>query len=133
MPTLVASAQTNYRDTADSLFTNYNYSAAASCYLRCENDTDSITIFRKLAQCYRKMGDYKAEQSSLLRIPQDSLLHNDMRQIYYSYSRLQDTVSIDLWGKGILEAFPYDSDITASVAADMMEKGDIYGKSHKSP
>lgn len=120
------SADANSHNKADSLLANFDYSAAVLYYQQCTSDDDSLRVFRKLALCYRKLGDYKSEISSLLRIvPQDSLQHDDMRQIYYSYSRLQDTISVDIWGKRILKEYPFDGDITASVAADMMQKGDF--------
>lgn len=110
---------------ADSLFSAFNYSAAASVYTRLQWGNDSVAVFRRLAQCYHKQGDYKSESHTLLRIPTDSLTHNDMRQLYYSHSYIQDSVAIETWGRRILQLFPYDADIITSVAADLMQKNKV--------
>lgn len=118
-------AQVKQLHTADSLYLSFNYSAAASLYAQLTGGHDSVVVFRRLAQCYRKQGDYLLENRTLLRIPTDSLTHNDMRQLYYSYSNLQDSVAMEQWGEKILQLFPYDADITASVAVDLMQKNEV--------
>lgn len=110
---------------ADSLFSAFNYSAAASLYTRSRLSDDSVAVFRRLAQCYHKQGDYQSESRVLSRIPADSLTHDDMRQLYYSYYYTQDSVGMDTWGRRILQLFPYDADIITSVAADLMQKNKV--------
>lgn len=123
--TIGVQSQTSNLHIADSLFSAFNYSAAASLYTRLQWGNDSVAVFRRLAQCYHKQGDYKSECRTLLRIPSDSLTHNDMRQLYYSHSYTQDSVAIETWGRRILQLFPYDADIITSVAADLMQKNKI--------
>jgi len=118
-------SQTMLRHEADSLFAAFNYAAAATLYAQLQDGNDSVAAFRRLAQCLHKQGDYLKESRTLLRIPSDSLMHNDMRQLYYSYSNTQDSVPMETWGRRILQFFPYDADITTSVAADLMQKNKV--------
>lgn len=117
--------QTKSLHVADSLFSAFNYSAAASLYTRLQCGYDSVAVFRRLAQCYHKQGDYQSEGRTLLRIPADSLTHNDMRQLYYAHSYIQDSMAMEIWGRRILQQYPYDADIITSVAADLMQKNKI--------
>ena len=112
--------QTKLRHEADSLLSAFNYSAAATLYSQLQSSNDSVAAFRHLAQCLHKQGNYLGESRTLLRIPCDSLTHNDMRQLYYSYSNTQDSVGMDTWGRRILQLFPYDADIITSVVADLI-------------
>lgn len=117
--------QTKLRHEADSLLSAFNYSAAATLYYQLQSSNDSVAAFRHLAQCLHKQGNYLGESRTLLRIPCDSLTHNDMRQLYYSYSNTQDSVGMDTWGRRILQLFPYDADIITSVVADLIQKNDV--------
>lgn len=117
--------QTRELHTADSLFSDFNYPAAASLYARLQGGSDSVAVFRHLAQCYHKQGDYQSESRTLLRIPTDSLTHSDMRQLYYSHSNIQDSVAMETWGRRILQLFPHDADIITSVAADLLQKNKV--------
>lgn len=86
LSTIGVQGQTKNLHVADSLFSAFNYSAAASLYTRLQWGYDSVAVFRRLARCYNKQGDYQSESRTLLRIPADSLTHNDMRQLYYAHS-----------------------------------------------
>lgn len=123
--TIGVQGQTKSLHVADSLFSAFNYSAAASLYTRLQWGYDSVAVFRRLAQCYHKQGDYQSEGRTLLRIPADSLTHNDMRQLYYAHSYTQDSMAMEIWGRRILQQYPYDADIITSVAADLMQKNKI--------
>ena len=123
--TIGVQGQTKSLHVADSLFSAFNYSAAASLYTRLQCGYDSVAVFRRLAQCYHKQGDYQSEGRTLLRIPADSLTHNDMRQLYYAHSYTQDSMAMEIWGRRILQQYPYDADIITSVAADLMQKNKI--------
>ena len=123
--TIGVQGQTKSLHVADSLFSAFNYSAAASLYTRLQCGYDSVAVFRRLAQCYHKQGDYQSEGRTLLRIPADSLTHNDMRQLYYAHSYIQDSMAMEIWGRRILQQYPYDADIITSVAADLMQKNKI--------
>jgi len=123
--TIGVQGQTRSMHIADSLFSAFNYAAAASLFTRLQGGNDSVAVFRRLAQCYHKQGDYQSEGRTLLRIPADSLTHNDMRQLYYAHSNTQDSVGMETWGRRILQLYPYDADITASVAADLMQKNKV--------
>lgn len=123
--TIGVQGQTKSLHVADSLFSAFNYSAAASLYTRLQCGYDSVSVFRRLAQCYHKQGDYQSEGRTLLRIPADSLTHNDMRQLYYAHSYTQDSMAMEIWGRRILQQYPYDADIITSVAADLMQKNKI--------
>lgn len=123
--TIGVQGQTKSLHIADSLFSAFNYSAAASLYTQLQWGNDSVAVFRRLAQCYHKQGDYQSESRTLLRIPTDSLTHNDMRQLYYSHSNTQDSVAMETWGRRILQLYPYDADIITSVAADLMQQNKV--------
>ena len=125
LSTIGVQGQIKNLHVADSLFSAFNYSAAASLYTRLQWGCDSVAVFRRLARCYNKQGDYQSESLTLLRIPTDSLTHNDMRQLYYAHSYTQDSMAMETWGRRILQQYPYDADIITSVAADLMQKNKI--------
>jgi len=125
LSTIGVQGQIKNLHVADSLFSAFNYSAAASLYTRLQWGYDSVAVFRRLARCYNKQGDYQSESRTLLRIPADSLTHNDMRQLYYAHSYTQDSMAMETWGRRILQQYPYDADIITSVAADLMQKNKI--------
>lgn len=82
-----------------------------------EADSTDIGIRRKLASCYRKVGDNRACVNCLDRMPKDSVSHDDMRMFYYSYLSLGNSAKAATWGERITERYPYDSDVTASLAS----------------
>lgn len=80
-------------------------------------DTANVSVRRKLAACYRKIGNNKACIDNLNRISADSIGHDDMRMYYYSYLNLGNNDEAAHWGEQITGHYPYDSDIVASLAS----------------
>lgn len=102
-------------DSCLNMYDNYH---AMQYYLACANrDSTDITAHRKLALCYRNMGNSKACIESLARIPEDSISHEDARMYYYSFSGLNANDKATLWGEHITKLYPYDSEIVASLSS----------------
>ena len=49
-----------------------------------------LNVLRKLASCYRLRGDNKKCIACMDSIPNDSLNHEDLRMMFYSYLNLGD-------------------------------------------
>ena len=81
-----------------------------------ETNPSHLEARRKLASCYRKVGNYTACISCLDKIPSDSINHEDMRMYYYAYLNQNNNDKVSLWGERIAFLFPYDSEIIASLA-----------------
>lgn len=102
-------------DSCLNIHDNYH---AMQYYLACANsDSTNVTAHRKLALCYRNMGNSKACIESLARIPEDSISHEDARMYYYSFSGLNANDKAALWGEHITKLHPYDSEIVASLSS----------------
>ena len=79
-------------DSCLNIHDNYH---AMQYYLACANsDSTNITAHRKLALCYRNMGNSKACIESLARIPEDSISHEDARIYYQSFSLCYNDIGI---------------------------------------
>ena len=101
----------------DSCLSLYDVFHATQYYQKyLEVNPSHLETRRKLASCYRKVGNYTACISCLDKIPSDSINHEDMRMYYYSYLNQNNNDKVSLRGERIASSFPYDSEIIASLA-----------------
>lgn len=108
----------------DSLMANYDYSHAAIYYQKSLQIRTSQEVVRKAAACFRKLGDNLRCTQYLCRLDSDSLTHTDMRVFYYAYKDMGLNDSTEHWGTKIIERYPYDGEIVASLAAYYNAQGD---------
>jgi tetratricopeptide (TPR) repeat protein len=107
----------NLLQQGDSCLSRYDVFHATQYYQKyLEANPSHLGARRKLASCYRKVGNYTACISCLDKIPSDSINHEDMRMFYYAYLNQNNNDKVSLWGERIAFLFPYDSEIIASLA-----------------
>lgn len=76
----------NLLQQGDSCLSRYDVFHATQYYQKyLEANPSHLEARRKLASCYRKVGNYTACISCLDKIPSDSINHEDMRMFYYAY------------------------------------------------
>ena len=74
----------NLLQQGDSCLSRYDVFHATQYYQKyLEANPSHLEARRKLASCYRKVGNYTACISCLDKIPSDSINHEDMRIFYY--------------------------------------------------
>lgn len=78
----------NLLQQGDSCLSRYDVFHATQYYQNyLEANPSHLGARRKLASCYRKVGNYTACISCLDKIPSDSINHEDMRMYYYTSVR----------------------------------------------
>lgn len=100
----------------DSCMNNYDIVGALNRYSHADATDKRLIVKRRIAECFRRLGNRKKELTMLLSINTDSLGIEDMHNIFYAYKALDSTASMLLWGGRILEACPHDGDVICSMA-----------------
>lgn len=101
----------------DSCIAAYNYYHASVFYKQAYDLNSNVTMARKLANVYRKMGRNKDCASLLRSIPSDSIVYNDIRSLYFAYSSMSNRDSLLFYGDSATHLNPYDSEIVVSMAS----------------
>ena len=75
----------------DSCMNEHDSFHAITYYQQYINEhPHDLNVLRKLASCYRLRGDNKKCIACMDSIPNDSLNHEDLRMMFYSYLNLGD-------------------------------------------
>lgn len=106
-----------YYQKGDSCEKAFNTYEALGWYRKGGELAGEPFFFRKIAQCYMKRGQYAESKDVFNRIPADSLTHTDRRFKYNLHRQLSEADSMLAVGKGILEQYPFDSEVVAGLAA----------------
>ena len=104
-------------EKGDSCIKAYNYFHAISHYKQAQTLGDDNAIRMKLASCHYLRTAYKQCADMLKTIPEDSLTHDALREMYYAQGAMQQTTLQTYWGMTLIEKFPMDGHIVA----DLME------------
>lgn len=104
-------------EKGDSCMKAYNYFHAISHYKQAQTLGDDNAIRMKLASCHYLRTAYKQCADVLKTIPEDSLTHDALREMYYAQGAMQQTTLQTYWGMTLIEKFPMDGHIVA----DLME------------
>ena len=104
-------------EKGDSCIKAYNYFHAISYYKQAQTLGDDNAIRMKLASCHYLRTAYKQCADMLKTIPEDSLTHDALREMYYAQGAMQQTTLQTYWGMTLIEKFPMDGHIVA----DLME------------
>ena len=102
-------------EKGDSCMKAYNYFCAISHYKQAQMLGDNNTIRMKLASCYYLRTAYKQCVDMLKTIPEDSLTHDAMREMYYAQGAMQQTTLQTYWGMTLVDKFPMDGHIVADL------------------
>jgi len=106
-----------YANKGDSYLKAFNIYAALTWYKKAFAATQEPIFARKIAQCYLKRGQYTECKRVFDMIPTDSLTHLDLRFKYNLYNQSSEVNSMLLLGKNIIQKYPFDSEIVASLAS----------------
>ena len=103
--------------TGDSLMQQYNTFEALKYYQQAFARCDSTLTRIKLADCYYKRANYHQTAELLKLVPEDSLTHEAFRQLAFSYQKQNDPQSLIYWGGRLVEHYPMDGEMVASVTS----------------
>ena len=108
----------------DSLRAQYDYFHAMLCYEEAladvgRDETLNIKNERlkmKLAECRYLRADYSGCVALLEELPEDSLTHDALRELFYGFKLMERRGEQMRWGRRLLERFPMDSEVVADMA-----------------
>lgn len=106
----------------DSCIQAYNTFEALENYQAAFDMSDNLAIRIKLADCYYKRGNYRMTSDLLKLVPEDSLSHEDFRQLANSYQKQGDTDSYIYWASQLVGRYPTDGEIVAGLATALAQK-----------
>ena len=111
-------------EKGDSCMKAYNYFHAISYYKQAQTLGDDNAIRMKLASCHYLRTAYKQCADVLKTIPEDSLTHDALREMYYAQGAMQQTTLQTYWGMTLIEKFPMDGHIVADLMKVFLNQED---------
>ncbi len=111
-------------EKGDSCMKAYNYFHAISHYKQAQTLGDDNAIRMKLASCHYLRTAYKQCADVLKTIPEDSLTHDALREMYYAQGAMQQTTLQTYWGMTLIEKFPMDGHIVADLMKVFLNQED---------
>ncbi|MCI6551881.1 MAG: hypothetical protein MR450_13670 [Prevotella sp.] len=106
----------DYIRRGDSCMAHYDLYGALSLYTQAFETEDTYGVRKRLAECYYRRADYRRMLAIIRPIPDDSLGHELMRQLFYAEKRLSEPQAQIYWGRQILHRYPMDAEIIADLA-----------------
>lgn len=100
----------------DSCMTQYDLHGALTLYMQAFRAKDTYAVRKRLAECYYRRAEYRRMLAIIRPIPDDSLSHELMRQLFYAEKRLSEPQAQIYWGRQILRRHPMDAEIIADLA-----------------
>ena len=110
----------------DSCMAQYDYFHAMQYYEQVLRPTPSPSLkgrekgypslVEKLAACHFLRANYRRCTALLETLPADSLGHDALRQLFYSYKALDQKTMQRQWGERLLQRYPMDSEVVADMA-----------------
>lgn len=117
----------NLKHLGDSCMQCYDTFHALQYYEQALAKKDNAELHRRIAECYFRRADYNRCIEALKKISifdNDSLDHEALREMFYSYQYLSQPEAQLHWGKAILERYPMDAEVVAKVA-ELYNREDI--------
>lgn len=99
----------------DSCMQQYNTFEALEYFQQAFSLTDNSTTRQKLADCYYKRANYRQCADLLKNVEQDSLSHEALRQLCFSYQKQGDTDSYIFWTEQLVNRYPMDGEMVAGL------------------
>jgi tetratricopeptide (TPR) repeat protein len=107
----------NLVQKGDSCMEAYDNYHALQFYEAAFKENDNPEIRRKLANCLYERDSYRRCADLLSPLPQDSLSHKALRQLFYCYKYLDQKKLYKTLGNTILERYHMDGEVLADLAA----------------
>ncbi len=107
----------NLREMAigDSCMEEFNLYLALQHYEKAFKETDNAAVRMRLAECHYRRHDYQRCINIVKPLPDDSLDHKTMREIFYCYKTLSRPALQKAWGQKIIDRYPMDGEIVAEL------------------
>lgn len=103
----------------DSCMKQHDTFHALQYYEQARANHDCAEVHRRIAECYFNRADYNKCIATLKQISifnDDSLDHEALREMFYSYQHLSQTDAQRFWGEQILVRYPMDGEVVAKEA-----------------
>lgn len=100
----------------DSLMATHDVYHALCVYQEAFGSRDDAAVRMRLAKCHYLRASYRQCTSLLEPLPSDSLSHDAMRQMFYSYKTMKDTPMQMHWGRELLKRWQTDAEVVADLA-----------------
>lgn len=100
----------------DSLMDSHEVYRALCIYQEAFESRDDAALRMRLASCHYQRAAYRQCTSLLEPLSPDSLDHDAMRQLFYSYKTMKDTPMQMHWGRELLKRWQMDSEVVADLA-----------------
>lgn len=101
----------------DSLMSNYNTFEALNCYQQAFDLNDCAMTRMKLANCYYQRVAYRQVTDILKVMSEDSLSHEALRQLVFSYHKLSDVPAMVYWAEQTVKRHPMDAEIVSKLTS----------------
>lgn len=105
---------------ADSCMEQFDLFHAMTAYREALKLNDNCRVRRSIAKCHYRRAEFQEcidILKSISKLNNDSLDHEALREMFYSYGRLGQPAAQTYWGDEIIRQYPYDSEIVAAVSA----------------
>lgn len=100
----------------DSLLASHEVYRALCVYQEAFESRDDASLRMRLASCHYRRAAYRQCTSLLEPLSPDSLDHDAMRQLFYSYKTMKDTPLQMHWGRELLKRWSMDAEVVADLA-----------------
>ena len=100
----------------DSLMDSHEVYRALCVYQEAFESRDDASLRMRLASCHYQRAAYRQCTSLLEPLSPDSLSHDAMRQLFYSYKTMKDTPLQMHWGRELLKRWHMDAEVVADLA-----------------
>ena len=100
----------------DSLMASHEVYRALCVYQEAFDMRDDAAVRMRLASCHYLRAAYRQCVSMLETLSPDSLDHDAMRQLFYSYKTMKDTPMQMHWGRELLKRWQMDAEVVTDLA-----------------
>ena len=117
-----ATAQETLITLGDSCMELYDTHAALGYYQQAYKEDQTHETRQKLANCLYQRCDYRQCITLLADIPADSMTHDAMRQLFFSYGYLKENKQLVVCGQDLLKRFPMDAEVLARLCTVLCDQ-----------
>ncbi|MDD7319136.1 MAG: tetratricopeptide repeat protein [Prevotella sp.] len=100
----------------DSLMINYNLPEALQKYEQAARISHTYELRKRIGNCHYRRGAYRQCIAELEQLPDSSLDHAAMRNLYFCYQNIGDRKKMYYMGELIRVVYPYDGELIANLA-----------------
>jgi tetratricopeptide (TPR) repeat protein len=107
----------NLREMAlgDSCMERFDLYHALRHYENAFREADNAAVRMRLAECHYRRKDYQRCVNIVEPLPEDSLDHKTMREIFYCYKNMARPDLQEKWGRRVLDKYPMDGEVVADM------------------